>query len=359
MSFDQTNTAVKGNKQKKHSGYYLRGGYAKNVRSKPTLPVMDNVGGIHNISATGAAQFVKSGSAPNARANFEGRSEKANASMSPASVAQVPTLDLSAIVNVQQLGAKVMIEKLIGDYKSFENYHDTQVKTIKQQLYTWLANVYAVYAEMKKTGTYAQQLCEELDKYLLEAGLTIGAKAKLLSKILVCVFGKKDTKKTHGYYTVIKFAEMQGRKPEELVEFINAYGGIQKIREAMHAKNKATKISGQPAALTRDQKIAKARGEIITNKTCVIDDPELEQLIPSGNVAKQILLVATPMPDGTVVINAAVADADVVEKALLAYATAKAKAEKNTAEPAGGEKSEDGAAEPSMDILADMEEAMA
>ena len=353
MSTNQTAMFLNGNKQKNDFGQFPRNRYAKNLRNKRTKQVVNNAGSVPNFSATGAAQLVKSGAAQEIQVNIEAIPHAAVAVTSLPAVTPVPVFDISAISNGQQLSVKQKIEQLNGDYKSFVNYHDGQVKTIKHVLYELLAKVYAVYAEMRTPGSHAEQLCKDLDKYMIDAGLKFGAKTTLLSKILGCVFGKNEPKKTHGYYTVISFAHEQGCKPDQMVKFIEKFGGIQAIRKQAHAKNKNKNQAGKQPAPTRDQKLANARGELAANNECVIDDPVLGQLIPQGCVATQILLVATPMADGTVVINAAVADADAVEKALLAYAAAKAKAEKATKAEDGGTND---AEEPSAEAQEDMAE---
>lgn len=347
MSTNQSTMFLNGNKQKQRIGKFPRKYRKGNMYSKRLEPGVGNAGCVPNFATTDVSPGLEADTNQqiNVPTNFV--QQTAAAAVASHNVA-APVIEVTKFADLNQLGVQKAIEELIADNKSFENYQNTQAKTTNRVLYQLLEKVFALYAKMKEKGSYAEQLCKDLDKYAIDAGLTFGAKTTLLSKILGCVFGKGH-KKTHGYYTVIKFAYEHGCMPHELVEFIEGFGGIQKIREAAHAQNK--KQAGQQPAPTRDQKLANARGQISASNVCVIEDFELKQLIPQGCFDKQILLVATPKSDGTVEINAAVVDNDAVEKALLAYAAAKAKAEKaNKADDDGSNAAEEPSAEAKEDM---------
>ena len=125
---------------------------------------------------------------------------------------------------------------------------------------------------------------------------------------------KHNTRKINAYCTVINYAEAKGCEPEDLVAFITENGGVQNVRTKKYAENKA-KLN-KPS---RTEMLQVATTNIELQQLAVINNADIYNAIPTGRDTVQVVLIATPMPDGTFVVNAAVSAVGVVNAALKSF----------------------------------------
>jgi len=121
------------------------------------------------------------------------------------------------------------------------------------------------------------------------------------------------------------------------VQFVNDCGGLQAMRLAKAANNKAN--STGVAVLTRDEKLVKAQQIANTRELAVFDSAELAQSIDA--TAQQIVCIVTPLTGGKYAVRGGLSDKAVVDAALLALLKANEQDEANKQASKGQEQEAD------------------
>lgn len=215
---------------------------------------------------------------------------------------------------VAEVAKKSVMEQLAEEYRAFKQFEESTTTSSNQKLYQVLAKCFAYYKAMNDGGDEGKKLKDELGTFTNVNGIKFGNKTKPLSKIVRCVVGAADTRKINAYCTVITYAEAKGCMPEDLVAFITANGGVQNVRTKKYAENKA-KLN-KPS---RTEMLQVATTNIELQQLAVINNADIYNAIPTGRETVQVVLIATPMPDGTFVVNAAVSEVGVVNAALKSF----------------------------------------
>ena len=215
---------------------------------------------------------------------------------------------------VAEVTKKSVMELLAEEYRTFKQFEESTTTSSNQKLYQVLAKCFAYYKAMNDGSDEGEKLKDELATFTDLNGIKFGKKTKALSKVVRCAIGDADNRKINAYCTVIGYAEAKGCAPEDLVAFITANGGVQKVRQQKFAEN--TSKVNKP---TRTQMLQVATTNIELQQLAVINNADIYSAIPTGRDTVQIVFIATPMPDGTFVINAAVSEAVAVNAALQCF----------------------------------------
>jgi hypothetical protein len=134
----------------------------------------------------------------------------------------------------------------------------------KQELYGILAGCLDMAHAVKRNSLYTQ-----LDTELTARGFTFNAKTSTITKIVRCVFGT-DKRELAAYAGVLKIASKEGIAPENLVAWINGYGGIRKTRAAF-AKPKTTTMSSAEFVQLAKNNLSAASTLAVVNKSNIVN----------------------------------------------------------------------------------------
>jgi hypothetical protein len=138
----------------------------------------------------------------------------------------------------------------------------------------------------------------------------VNKKSHTLIKIVKCVFGA-NKRRVSAYSIVLRAALDKGVKSSELVEFINANGGVEEIRLA---KNGNT--------LTVTQKAEKAKVAVKTEVLAEFESESIAKQLDAANIGEQIVFVASQLANGKFVVNAVSNSTTAVNAVLAAYYSA-------------------------------------
>ena len=214
--------------------------------------------------------------------------------------------------DVAVVAKKSVMEELAEEYRALKQFEEITTTSSNQKLYQVLAKCFAYYKVMNEGSGEGKKLKADLATFVGANGIKFGKKTQSLSKVVRCAIGFADKRKINAYCTVIGYAEAKGCKPDDLVAFITANGGVQNVRIKKYAEN-TTKLN-KPS---RTEMLRVATTNIELQKLAVINNPDIYKAIPISRDTVQIVLIATPMPDGTLVINAGVSEVGVVNAARL------------------------------------------
>ena len=187
---------------------------------------------------------------------------------------------------------------------------DGVFKTSNDLLYSLLAKCYEKYEQMCADNDVGKKLRTDLNDYIVLHNIGVNKKSHTLIKIVKCVFGT-NKRRVSAYSIVLRAALDKGIKSSELVEFINANGGVEEIRLAKNGN-----------ALTVTQKAEKAKVAVEAEVLAEFESEAISKQLDAANVGAQIVFVASQLANGKFVVNAVSNSTTAVNAVLAAYYSA-------------------------------------
>ena len=214
---------------------------------------------------------------------------------------QNDSLQAGAVSNITFID-QLIIEQQVWSEGAF--------KTSNDLLYSLLAKCYEKYEQMCADSEVGKKLRDDLNNYIFLHSIGVNKKSHTLIKIVKCVFGA-NKRRVSAYSLVLRAALDKGIKSSELVEFINANGGVEEIRLAKNGN-----------ALTVTQKAEKAKVAVKAEVLAEFESESIAKQLDAANIGEQIVFVASQLANGKFVVNAVSNSTTAVNAVLAAYYSA-------------------------------------
>ena len=117
-----------------------------------------------------------------------------------------------------------------------------------QRLYQILSNCYDLYLRTKGHS----KLIARFDIVLANRNVVVRRDTDLALKVIKCVFGADDRRRTYAYAVVLRRAHKDNVKPSKLADWINKWGGVEEVRlnDAPTADPKVVRAKRRDLAIT-------------------------------------------------------------------------------------------------------------
>lgn len=275
----------------------------------------------------------------------------------PVNGAVNPSINLAALnvpVNVVVSNTTPAMPSVVSsELKSLEtariSWETTELAVSNNRLYSILQQAYQFYLVMKQDGDkdVRKEKLAAMEAFIEERGYTnsFGATTHDMTKVVKCVFGV-DRRRVSAYSIALRRALQDKVEAGNLIAFLENEGGVEQLRmggkKPLSAKTRAESI--------KDEVTSSALGSMLF-------DPSVLQ-VEADWVDKQVVFVATCLPNGQFVVNTVVRHDGAVNTALAAhYSLGLAKVRQ--AESALKKAQDDAEAEVKRKVRADSAEAKA
>jgi len=178
------------------------------------------------------------------------------------------------------------------------------------QLYDLLQRCYRLYNDMSADTEIARSLRAALKSCLQDQGIKVADSAHTLAKIVRCVFGN-DRRRVSVYAIALTAALAEKVKVDDLPTYFRQRGGVEEVRRARAAN-----------VLTARQKAEKATDWLDDKELAVVHSETISQMLDSGKVGMQHVLLVTQQADGSLIANAFISNDGVVNAAKAAFYSA-------------------------------------
>lgn len=220
---------------------------------------------------------------------------------------------------------------LTGMEQQRVSWESNELAASNRRLYSILTQAYSYYWELKLNSNEVvrKQKKTALDNFVSQRGYQFMPTAHEMTRVVKCVFGM-DRRRVSAYSIALREALRQEVQVADLVDFIEVNGGVEQIRLGF----------AKPLSATRRADVV--REQVVSNELARIKmDPKMLGA-DTDWVDKQIILVATYLPTGELVINSVVKNDSAVTSALAAvYSNQRAavrQAERDAKEAAAADK---------------------
>lgn len=213
---------------------------------------------------------------------------------------------------------KQVIQVLDGLIDERQTWEAGAYRSSNEQLYSILTKCYALDFSMSGNEAHAKTRRKALNGYAKEKGYNFKPETLTVNKIVKCVFGDVQRSRISAYSKVLREAKKQKVAIQNLAKFISDNGGIQEIR-----------LSKSVSYKSPVQKAALMQSEIESNKLTVVKSQKLSELIDVEKTDDLCVLVAKQQADGAFLVKGLAYGDSVVNAALVAMYSAKAKEAKN------------------------------
>lgn len=214
----------------------------------------------------------------------------------------------------QKYSTGVFITELVAKASELQDME----KRTDAFLYGLLQDCYEDFQVLnKQNSNLASQAQAALAKYCEQGGMKFGKEAKLLGKLMNCVFKGADRSKISTYSYVIKYAVKEQIAKGQLAAVIKRMGGIQRIKVASFVDVVAK------AKAKHDSKLQQAQTSVQQTNMGTVDVPSAASAISKLSKGAQVVLIATINEERKFVIRGATSDENVVKAAVLALAKPK------------------------------------
>lgn len=158
-----------------------------------------------------------------------------------------------------------------------QNWETTAYRTSNQQLYAVLADCLEYGKKMEVAE--AKQRSAELEAFFKQRGYVYKKDSPLLTRIVKAVFGELDRRRISTYSIVLRTAQSEEVKPENLASWIEKNRGIQEIKMArsntyVSPKQKAetakSSFSNLPNLAVAKEKLAESADAQFIGSECVL-----------------------------------------------------------------------------------------
>lgn len=211
------------------------------------------------------------------------------------------------------------------------SWESNELAASNRRLYYILTQAYSYYWELKLNSNelVRKQKKTALDNFVSQRGYQFMPTAHEMTRVVKCVFGM-DRRRVSAYSIALREALRQEVQVADLVDFIEVNGGVEQIRLGF----------AKPLSAARRADVV--REQVVSNEVARIKMDAKMLGADADWVDKQIILVATYLPTGELVINSVVKNDSAVTSALAAvYSNQRAavrQAERDAKEAAAADK---------------------
>lgn len=211
------------------------------------------------------------------------------------------------------------------------SWESNELAASNRRLYYILTQAYSYYWELKLNSNelVRKQKKTALDNFVSQRGYQFMPTAHEMTRVVKCVFGM-DRRRVSAYSIALREALRQEVQVADLVDFIEVNGGVEQIRLGF----------AKPLSAARRADVV--REQVVSNELARIKMDAKMLGADTDWVDKQIILVATYLPTGELVINSVVKNDSAVTSALAAvYSNQRAavrQAERDAKEAAAADK---------------------
>ena len=195
------------------------------------------------------------------------------------------------------------------------SWETTELAVSNNRLYSILQQAYQFYLVMKQDESkdFRKEKLDAMEAFIAERGYTFTPSTHDMTRVVKCVFGL-ERRRVSAYSIALREALRQEISGDDLVAFLQYNGGVEQLR--MGGKKPLS-------AKTRAQSV---KAEVTSSTLGAMQfDASVLQVEPDW-VDKQVVFVATCLPNGHFVINTVVRHDGAVNTALAAhYSLAQAK----------------------------------
>jgi len=227
------------------------------------------------------------------------------------------------------------------------SWETTELAASNNRLYSILQQAYQFYLVMKQDSSkdVRKEKQDALDAFIAERGYTFTTSSHDMNRVVKCVFGV-DRRRVSAYSIALREALRQEVAASDLVAFLEAEGGVEQIRmggkKPLSAKTRAQSVKAEVTSSTLGS---------------MQFDASVLQVEPDW-VDKQVVFVATCLPNGQFAVNTVVRHDGAVNTALAAHHSL-AQAKVRQAESAAKQAVAEAEAQAKRQLRADSAEAKA
>jgi len=135
-----------------------------------------------------------------------------------------------------------VVTKLIAERKSWQA---NEFARSNQRLYQILQSCYVLYKEMSGVTGEKLALKRAFNKYCEELGCNFKDSTHLMVKIVGCVFGNENRRRTSSYAKALRIAAEKRIGVLEIPKFLSDAGGVEEVRR----ESKSAKASSKEKAV--------------------------------------------------------------------------------------------------------------
>lgn len=135
-----------------------------------------------------------------------------------------------------------VVTKLIAERKSWQA---NEFARSNQRLYQILQSCYVLYKEMSGVTGEKLALKRAFNKYCEELGCNFKDSTHLMVKIVGCVFGNENRRRTSSYAKALRIAAEKRIGVLEILKFLSDAGGVEEVRR----ESKSAKASSKEKAV--------------------------------------------------------------------------------------------------------------
>jgi hypothetical protein len=224
--------------------------------------------------------------------------------------------------------AKVSLGDITGPALNLEamekariNWEGNELAASNKRLYSILQSSYRYYLGWKKNPNKESRkaIADDLEKFMKQRGYPTLSNSHDMNRVVKCVFGV-DRRRVSAYSIALREALRQEVSADDLIDFIEANGGVEQIRlggtKPLSIKDRAEEV--------KEEVLSADLGMISFDDKLFAGDPDWTD--------KQVVIVATYFSTGEFQANAVIRDDSAVNAALAAYCSKqKEKARKDAA----------------------------
>lgn len=241
----------------------------------------------------------------------------------PVAVVANPSINLAAL----NVPATVVVSNTIPaaqasstqQLKSLEtariSWETTELAQSNNRLYSILQQAYQFYLVMKQDESkdVRKEKQDALETFIAERGYTFTASSHDMNRVVKCVFGL-ERRRVSAYSIALRRALQDKVEASDLIVFLENEGGVEQLR------------MGGKKPLSAKTRAASVKAEVTSSTLGAMQfDASVLQVEPDW-VDKQVVFVATCLPNGQFAVNTVVRHDGAVNTALAAhYSLAQAK----------------------------------
>ena len=190
------------------------------------------------------------------------------------------------------------------------SWETVELAQSNNRLYSILKQAYSFYLVMKQDTEkeVRKSKLEAMEAFIADKGYTnsFGATTHDMTRVVKCVFGV-DRRRVSAYSIALREALRQEVGADDLVAFLQDNGGVEQIRMGGTKPLSATKR----AELVKAEVVSASLGAMQFDASVLPVEPDW--------IDKQVVFVATCLPNGQFVVNAVIRHDGVVNTALAAH----------------------------------------
>lgn len=220
----------------------------------------------------------------------------------------------AVVSNTTPVSKTLPIEQLKSMEVARISWETTELAQSNNRLYGILKQAYNFYLVMKQDSRESVRKAQlnAMEKFIAERGYTFTPSTHDMTRVVKCVFGV-DRRRVSAYSIALRRALSEDKTADELIDFLEDEGGVEQIR--LGGKKALSVV--ERATLGKEVVADKVLGRIKLDKKAIKASVDWTD--------KQVVLVATYLPNGELDVNAVLRHDGAVNAVLAAvYSTEKA-----------------------------------